>query len=68
MALENFGDKIELTYGIYLVGFPIQQCMMAVMIRKQIHVDSILLTLVSFALSGIAAFILNVMVEKPAKE
>ena len=66
--LEKAGNKAEITYGIYLFGFPIQQCLMSVLSSRGIVIHSLILTLVSFCLSALAAYALHFLVENPSRK
>lgn len=63
-VLKRIGSKAEITYGIYLCSFPIQQCLSAVLIENNKYYDSTVMVFVSFALSCFAALLLHCTVER----
>lgn len=60
----NFGTKYELSYGMYLWGFPIQQSLVS-FFPSMSPVLNIILTL---PLSTLGGFLINLFIEKPIQK
>lgn len=61
--LRGFGKRADLSYGIYLYGFPVQQWTMHV---TRGHISPTKFTLVTLAMSAILAALSWKLIEKPA--
>lgn len=63
--LRKVGSKAEITYGIYLFGFPVQQAVMACIGKLGISLPGWICVILTFVLSSVAAYGLFVFIEKP---
>lgn len=63
--LNKLGSRAEITYGIYLFGFPTQQAIVACAGKFGVSLHGWLYVILSFAVSSAAAYVLYVLVEKP---
>ena len=64
-AFAGFGKKYDLSYGMYLYGFFMQQLVCGWFLRKGYETDYLTVLLISLALTLVAAWINAVCIEKP---
>jgi len=60
--LKNFGKKYDLSYGIYIYAFPVQQ---AVMHFLSSHINLSVFFVLSYFITAILAFLSFTIIEKP---
>jgi peptidoglycan/LPS O-acetylase OafA/YrhL len=65
LRLQNFGKKIDLSYGIYLYGFPVQQIIIQ---RYWNQLTPLLLFAVTLPIAALLAFASWKLIELPALE
>lgn len=65
LILRKVGSRAEITYGIYLFGFPIQQTIVACAGKLGIPLLGWIYAIIAFAFSSVAAYGLFVFIEKP---
>lgn len=63
--MRKVGSRAEITYGIYLFGFPIQQTIVACAGKLGIPLLGWIYAIIAFAFSSVAAYGLFVFIEKP---
>lgn len=65
-AVSKFWDKYEISYGLYLYGFFVQQFLIMLFGKFQLPLNSVVMTLLAFAVTAVAALVSRQLIEKPA--
>lgn len=64
-SLHKFGSKYEISYGLYLWGFFVQQVLIMVLINLNVYIDDFILIPLSLVITSVFAWFSCVLVEKP---
>lgn len=65
-SVSRFLDRYEISYGLYLYGFFIQQFLIMFFGKFHLPLNSVVLTLLAFAATAVAALVSRRLIEKPA--
>lgn len=64
----NFDDKFEISYGIFLYGFLVQQLMIYILYKKEIYLSAGCMLLLCLVISVILALFSSKYIEKPMQK
>ena len=68
MRLSNFFDKYEISYGVYLYGFLVQQTVIYVLNKLNIRLSLISMFLVCYIITVLVALINRKLIEEPCRK
>lgn len=66
MRISSFFDKYDISYGIFLYGFPIQQILISLVVKYQLPKSQVIMSIISMLLSSIAGFASYYLIENRA--